>query len=99
MPPIAELTFPILLLVQSPAAPPGGPTSVQLNSPVVQMVAVEESVDLEVLDWGGSGQELVLLAGLGGTAHDFTDFAKKLVAKYHVYGITRRGYGTSSAPA
>ena len=33
------------------------------------------------------------------TAHSFDAFATKLSAKHHVYGITRRGIGTSSAPA
>jgi pimeloyl-ACP methyl ester carboxylesterase len=42
---------------------------------------------------------VVLLAGLGNTAHIFDDFAPKLTAGYHVYGITRRGYGTPSVPA
>jgi len=65
----------------------------------VQFVSVEEDVKLEVLDWGGSGRPLVLLAGLGNTAHVFDDFAPKLTSQYHVFGITRRGFGASSAPA
>jgi pimeloyl-ACP methyl ester carboxylesterase len=64
----------------------------------VQFIAVDKDVKLEVLDWGGSGRPLVLLAGLGGTAHDFNAFARKLTDKYHVYGITRRGFGASGAP-
>lgn len=64
----------------------------------VQMISVEPDVKLEVLDWGGTGRPLVLLTGLGDTAHVFDDFAPKLVAHYHVYGITRRGRGVSSAP-
>ena len=64
-----------------------------------QFVTVEEGVQLEVLDWGGTGRPLVLLAGLGWTAHVFDDFAPKLTDSYHVYGITRRGYGASSKPA
>ena len=70
----------------------------------VQFVTVDEKVQLEVLDWGGGnpgkapGKSVVLLAGLGNTAHVFDDFAPKLTAAYHVYGITRRGYGASSAP-
>jgi non-heme chloroperoxidase len=64
----------------------------------VQLVAVDENVKLEVLDWGGSGQPVVLLAGLGGTAHVFDDFAPKLTSICHVYAITRRGYGASSCP-
>jgi len=63
------------------------------------MITVEENVGLEVLDWGGTGRPLVLLTGLGNTAHVFDDFAPKLAASYHVYGITRRGYGVSSRPA
>src|ERR1700723_2012058 len=65
----------------------------------IQFVTVDENVNLEVLDWGGAGRPLVLLAGLGNTAHVFDEFAPKLTAAYHVYGITRRGFGASSAPA
>jgi non-heme chloroperoxidase len=64
----------------------------------VQFVTVDNNVKLEVLDWGGSGRALVLLAGLGDTAHVFDDFAPKLTSQYHVYGITRRGFGDSSKP-
>jgi non-heme chloroperoxidase len=64
----------------------------------VQMVPVEKGVSLEVLDWGGTGRPLVLLTGLPDTAHVCDDFAPKLTAWYHVYGITRRGRGASSKP-
>jgi pimeloyl-ACP methyl ester carboxylesterase len=50
---------------------------------------------LEVLDWGGAGRPLVLLPGGGDTAHVFDDFAPKLTRDFHVYGITRRGFGES----
>jgi pimeloyl-ACP methyl ester carboxylesterase len=60
---------------------------------------VAEDVRLEVLDWGGSGRSLVLLSGLGGTAHIFDDFAPNLSRGFHVYGVTRRGFGASSRPA
>jgi non-heme chloroperoxidase len=63
----------------------------------VQFVEAEKGVHLEVLDWGGSGRPLVFLAGLGGTAHSFDDFAPKLAHSYHVYGITRRGFGASGS--
>ena len=65
----------------------------------VQFVTVDKDVKLEVLDWGGAGRPVVLLAGLGNTAHVFDDFAPKLTVQYHVYGITRRGFGASSVPA
>jgi non-heme chloroperoxidase len=63
-----------------------------------QFVAVEDSVRLEVLDWGGTGGPLVLLAGLGFTAHVFDDLAPELTRYGHVYGITRRGFGASDRP-
>jgi non-heme chloroperoxidase len=65
----------------------------------VLFVTVEDGVRLEVLDWGGSGRPIVLLPGLGFTAHVFDGFAEKLAETCHVYGITRRGYGASSRPA
>jgi non-heme chloroperoxidase len=65
----------------------------------VQFVVVEDGVRLEVLDWGGTGRPVVLLAGLGMTAHVFDGFAEELTDFCHVYGITRRGYRASSRPA
>jgi len=52
-----------------------------------------------VLDWGGAGKPLIFLAGSGDTAHRFDGFAPQFAKKYHVYGITRRGFGASSHPA
>lgn len=62
-------------------------------------ISVDRDVTLEVLDWGGAGRPIVLLAGLGNTAHVFDDFATSLTPFGRVYGITRRGYGTSSVPS
>lgn len=61
-------------------------------------VVVGENVQLEVLDWGGTGRPLVLLHGLGATSHSFDDFAPLLAKKFRVIGITRRGIGYSSRP-
>lgn len=89
----------------------GGPTPLKLeratkstawaidsSKHTVQFVAVEPNVKLEVLDWGGTGRPMVLLTGLGNNAHVFDGFAEKLTGKYHVYGITRRGFGVSDTP-
>jgi non-heme chloroperoxidase len=65
----------------------------------VRFVTVEPDVRLEVVDWGGSGRAVVLLAGSGNTAHVFDEFAPKLLDCCHVYAITRRGYGESSRPS
>ena len=44
----------------------------------VRFVAVDSDVQLEVLDWGGAGRPIILLAGGGNTAHVFDEFAPKL---------------------
>lgn len=54
---------------------------------------------LEVLDWGGQGRVLVLLAQLGQTAHIYDEWAPTLTSAYRVVGITRRGFGSSTAEA
>ena len=61
----------------------------------VRFITVDKSVELEVLDRGGSRPPLVFLSGNGNTAHIFDIFAPKFTAKHHVYGITRRGFGLS----
>jgi len=65
----------------------------------VQFITVEKGVKLEVLDWGGTGRAVVLLAGFGNDAHIFDKIAPKLATGCHVLGITRRGFGNSSAPS
>ncbi|HKU82005.1 MAG TPA: hypothetical protein VJP76_07530, partial [Candidatus Tumulicola sp.] len=49
----------------------------------VRFVNVAPNVRLEVLDWGGSGPPLVLLTGLGDTAHVYDDFAQQWTPFYH----------------
>lgn len=89
-----------LLLAHLPLfAQPAPAAQPQDTSPhTVQFIPVAQNVKLEVLDWGGHGRALIFLAGLGFDAHVYDTFAPKFVAKYHVYGITRRGFGASSAP-
>ena len=64
----------------------------------IRFVTVQPNVKIETLDWGGTGRPLILIAGAGGTAHAFDDFAPLLTPHFHVYGVTRRGYGDSSRP-
>src|SRR5436190_2468905 len=66
------------------------------SSHKTRFVNVEADVRLETLDWGGTGRPVILLAGAGNTAHIFDELAPKLKADYHVYGITRRGFGNST---
>jgi pimeloyl-ACP methyl ester carboxylesterase len=66
--------------------------------PAIQFVTVDQGVRLEVVDWGGRGQTLLLLSGMGNTAHVYDTFAPQFTNKFHVMGVTRRGFGASSRP-
>ena len=69
------------------------------TAPVSRMIRIGPGVALEMVDWGGRGTPLVFLAGLGNTAHVFDTFAPQFTDRFHVVGITRRGFGAStSAP-
>ena len=63
-----------------------------------RFVKVAPGVKLEVLDWGGSGEVMVLLTGSGDNAHVFDYFAFQFTNFFHVIGITRRGWLPSSQP-
>lgn len=91
--PVSSLSCIVLLLFL--------PANAQTDSSAhkVQFVTVEQGVQLEVLDWGGSGRPLIFLAGAGDTAHRFDSFAPQFTNLHHVYGITRRASGASSHPA
>jgi non-heme chloroperoxidase len=64
----------------------------------VTSITVEKGVQLEVLDFGGQGPPMLLLAGLGATAHSYDELAPMLAQKHRVFAITRRGTGYSSKP-
>jgi pimeloyl-ACP methyl ester carboxylesterase len=64
----------------------------------VRLVEVEPGTSVEVLDWGGSGESVLLLAGHGDTAHVFDDFAPYLAKTFRVLALTRRGFGASAQP-
>jgi pimeloyl-ACP methyl ester carboxylesterase len=53
-------------------------------------------VRLEVIDWGGSGPAVLLLAGLGENGHVYNDLAPNLTDRFRVIALTRRGHGASS---
>jgi pimeloyl-ACP methyl ester carboxylesterase len=77
------------------------PTTAPWRDPsahTITRITTAPGVSLELLDWGGTGEPLVFLAGLGNTAHVFDDFAPQFTDRFHVIGITRRGFGASSQP-
>lgn len=94
-----RIAFLTATLVSLGASHAGAQARTDTSSHRTRLVTVADSVQLEVLEWGGTGRPLVLLAGLGSTAHTFDEFAPKLAASYRVYGVTRRGFGRSSMPA
>jgi pimeloyl-ACP methyl ester carboxylesterase len=55
-------------------------------------------IHLHYLDWGGSGDVLLFLAGMGCNAHIFDNFAPRFADKFHVIALTRRGHGESDHP-
>ncbi len=52
-------------------------------------------INLHYLDWGGEGDVLLFLAGMGCNAHIFDGFAPRFTDKFHVMALTRRGHGES----
>lgn len=84
------------LVILSAGVLHGQPSAFTSNE---HFVSVEPDVKLQVLDWGGTGRPLIFLSGLGDDAHVYDKFAVKFTEKYHVYAITRRGFGASSKPA
>ncbi len=56
-----------------------------------------EKVKLQYLDWGGKGQVLILICGLGDTSYLFENLAEALSDQFHVIGYSRRSHGKSKA--
>jgi pimeloyl-ACP methyl ester carboxylesterase len=55
---------------------------------------------LHYLDFGGRGEPVLLLAGLGNTAWIWSDFGPRLAREgFRVVALTRRAHGESEAPA
>jgi non-heme chloroperoxidase len=82
----------------SSAASPSADTWTDPSPHRVRKVTVAPSVSLEVLDWGGVGEPVVFLAGLGMSGHTFDEFAPQFTDRFRVLAITRRGFGASSQP-
>ncbi len=55
-------------------------------------------INLHYLDWGGDGNTLLFLPGLGNTAYIFDRIARRFTNQFHVVALTRRGHGDSDDP-
>jgi pimeloyl-ACP methyl ester carboxylesterase len=68
-------------------------------APLGGMTEVGGGVRLHFLDFGGRGDPVILLAGLGNTAWIYEEFGTALSRNYRVFALTRRGHGASDQPA
>ena len=68
------------------------PGAVSDDIPSDQFVTLD-GIRFHYPDWGGDGDPLLLLAGLGCTAHVFAVLAPHLTERFRVLALTRRGHG------
>jgi pimeloyl-ACP methyl ester carboxylesterase len=68
------------------------------KSPHKSAFVTANGIKMNYLDWGGTGDVVILLAGLGNDAHVFDEIAPQLTDKFHVIGLTRRGFGETDRP-
>jgi pimeloyl-ACP methyl ester carboxylesterase len=52
-----------------------------------------DGIRFHYLDWGGDGEPMLLLAGLGCTPHVFAELAPHLTDRFRVLALSRRGHG------
>jgi len=55
-------------------------------------------INLHYLDWGGEGEVIIFLAGLGNSAHGYDRIAPRFVDQFRVLALTRRGHAESDTP-
>ena len=55
-------------------------------------------INLHYRDWGGQGEVMLFLAGMGCAAYIFDNIAPQFTDSHKVFGLTRRGHGKSDSP-
>ena len=68
------------------------------KSPHTQGFVSANGVKLHYLDWGGKGDTVVFLTGMGVSSHIFDDLAPKFKDRFRVLSYTRRGLYKSDKP-
>lgn len=81
------------------AAPPASIACEQAGRGEDSFCAASDRTRLHLVDWGGEGPPIVLLAGLGNSARIFDELAPLLAKDHRVVALTRRGYGLSADAA
>ena len=69
------------------------------KSPHKSEFVTANGIKMHYLDWGGTGDVVIMLAGLGNDAHVFDEIAPSFIDKFHVIALTRRGFGETARPA
>ena len=80
------------------ACGPGQDLFTETQGAIQSFVEVPGEIRLEVLDWGGTGDLLLFIPGVTGTAHIFNGIAREFTDSYRVVAMTRRGHGASGKP-
>ena len=88
------LSLALAMLIGCEVESPAG----RSEMPARERFTAPDGTAVEYLDWGGRGDAIVLLSGLGDTSYIWSDFAPRLVHSYRVVAITRRSSG-GSGPA
>ena len=68
------------------------------KSPHKSAFVTANGIKMNYLDWGGTGDVIIMLTGFGNDAHVFDEIAPSFTDKFHVIGLTRRGFGETERP-
>jgi pimeloyl-ACP methyl ester carboxylesterase len=85
------LIFGILVGCATPSTRPAA-------APQSRFALGQNGVRLHYLDFGGGGDPVLLLAGVGNTAWIYSEFGRELARDHRVFALTRRGHGESDMP-
>jgi len=69
------------------------------KSPHKSATVTANGIKMHYLDWEGTGEVIIALSGFGNDAHVFDEIAPSFTDKFHVMGLTRRGFGETDRPA
>jgi pimeloyl-ACP methyl ester carboxylesterase len=72
-------------------------SAVKINMPQDKYIDIDD-LKFHYIDWGGSGQAIVLLHGLASQAHIWDLTAPLLIDSFRVIALDQRGHGLTSKP-
>jgi pimeloyl-ACP methyl ester carboxylesterase len=82
-----------LISCQSPEKKPSMESKPQFKEGYIE----SDAVKIHYLDWGGKGQPLILIHGLGDTPFIFQDLASLLKSNFRIIAYSRRGHYKSKS--